>query len=232
MKSFFISGTDTGVGKTTLCGAIARSLVQMGKNVGVMKPFETGCRAEGSRMIPSDALFLKKMSCSTDDMDSICPCCYKLPLAPYVAGKIEDRKFEIRPVLEKFMELGRKHEIVLVEGAGGLLVPLMENYFTTDLIKDLDIPVIIVSRLGLGTINHTLLSVKHALACGLEVAGIIMNQASTEYGHAEKTNPEIIKRFSTVSLLGIVPFIEKGLRDNPEELADIVSRSLDLSVFI
>lgn len=227
MSCFFITGTDTGVGKTMICGAVASALVKSGFDVGVMKPFESGCGKSG----PQDALFLKKMSETQDDINSICPCQFNLPLAPFVASGIEKKKILITNVVSRFLEIKKKHDIVLVEGAGGLMVPIAESLLTSGFVKLLNIPVIIVSRLNLGTINHTLLTVNHATECELKIAGIILNQTSKETGYAEKTNPDIINKFCSTPLIGQVPFVERKNRENPEHLSAIADKHIDLTIF-
>ncbi len=231
MKGFFITGTDTGVGKTLIGGAVAGALARQGKNVGVMKPIESGCRLHNNRLIPEDALFLKQMAKCPDDIEIICPYCFKLPLAPVVAALIEKKKIKVAKIKSVCRQMQEKYDLVLVEGAGGLMVPVTDNYFMLDIIKSLNLPLIIVSRLCLGTINHTLLTVKQAIQSGIAIAGIIFNQMSQETGKAEETNPDIIKRFSAVPILGQMPFIQEGRRRDAEHLAGLAESFIDLAVF-
>jgi dethiobiotin synthetase len=229
MKSFFITGTDTGVGKTLVGGGIAGVLKRSGKRVGVLKPFESGCSKLGGELIPEDALFLKNISGCAEDIDVICPYRMEHPLAPGVAAEIEGVAIDLDRVRSCFKALKEKYETVLVEGAGGLMVPVTGDLLISDLIKMLDLPIIIVSRLSLGTINHTLLTVKHALACGISVAGIILNQVTPEIGKAEETNPEVIKRFSGIPILGQIPFIPHEKRNNADFIVDAIQENIDLS---
>ena len=210
-----------------ICGAVASALVKSGKDVGVMKPFESGC----GKSDPQDALFLKKMSKTRDDIKSICPCQFNLPLAPFVASKIENKKILIGGVVSKFQEIKKKHDIVLVEGAGGLMVPITDKLLTSGFVKLLNIPVIIVSRLNLGTINHTLLTINHATECGLKIAGLILNQTCAETGHAERTNPDIIRKFCSTPIIGQMPFVGEKNRKNPEHLSAVADKHIDLTVF-
>lgn len=231
MKGCFISGTDTGVGKTLIGGAVARALVQSGKSVGVMKPFESGCTVQGDRLIPNDALFLKKMAKCHEDLDKICPYSLKHPLAPWVAAKLENKTIELGKIKHIFLSMLKRYDFVLVEGAGGLMVPIDENLLILDLIHALNLPLIIVARLSLGTINHVLLTVKQAQTSGITVAGIILNQVSPETGKAEETNPQVIKKFTTVPIIGQMPFIAPDKRDDAEYLSALAAKCIDLSHF-
>src|SRR3990167_2155347 len=147
-KGIFITGMDTGVGKTVVTAGLVLSLKHKGLDVGIMKPIQSGGRG--------DTEFLIKVSGVNDEIELINPYYLKKPLAPLTASEIEGVKIDITAIKNAFEELSRRHDIVIVEGIGGLLVPLTEDYFVSDLILELDIPVIVVSRVGLGTINHTL----------------------------------------------------------------------------
>jgi len=217
------------VGKTLVGGGIAGVLRRAGKKVGVLKPFESGCSIVNGELVPEDALFLKDMSGCPEDMNVICPYRMKLPLAPGVAAEIEGVTVGPGRIKSIFQVMEKKYETVLVEGAGGLMVPVTGDLLTADLIKLLGLPIIIVSRLSLGTINHTLLTVKHALACGISVAGIILNQVTFETGKAEQTNPEVIKRFSKIPILGQVPFIPEEKRKDTDFIVDAILQNIDLS---
>lgn len=202
MNGFFITGTDTGVGKTVIAAAIAAYLHKQGKMVGVMKPAETGCAMRKGELFPKDAAFLKK-ACGTDDfLGAICPYRFAEPLAPAVAAKRAKKKIDTRLMVKVFKAIARQADFTIVEGAGGLLVPVYEKYTFRDLAKEMGLPLIIVGRAGLGTINHIAMTVEVARAHGLEISGIILNQ-STKPGAqsvAWKTNPEAIE-----ALTGIKP---------------------------
>ena len=123
-----------------------------------------------------------------------------------------------------------RYDLVLVEGAGGLMVPITQQLLTADLIRLLDLPVIIIARTTLGTINHTLLTVKQAQSEDLEVRGIILNKTSPEPDEAEETNPAVLEKFSRVPLLGVVPYIPAKDRQNLELLSSLVCSHIDLSL--
>ncbi|MEK6692038.1 MAG: dethiobiotin synthase [Nitrospirota bacterium] len=232
-KGIFITGTDTCIGKTVISGALAIALKEMGYDVGVMKPIETGCRRSGKKLIPSDAIFLKKTSGSRDSLDLINPYRFKRPLAPAVASELEGVKIDISRILRSFELLKKRHDIVIVEGAGGILVPINKDYFFLDLIRDMGIPIIIVARPGLGTINHTLLTIRCAREHGIPVIGFIINHSNrSKPDPSEVTNPLVIKRLSNIPLIGVFPFIP-DLKGEPQKLRKInLCKILDISLFV
>lgn len=231
MKGYFITGTDTGVGKTLVAGALARSMVSAGIRVGVMKPFETGCRDTENGLIPEDALFLKTMARCSEPLDLICPYRLRHPLAPGVSAVLENVAIHIDDIVTRLLRMQETYDLILVEGAGGLMVPVAENLLNRDLIKIMALPLIIVARLSLGTINHTLLTVHQALSSGINVTGIILNQMSPEHGKAEETNPDVLRRFSPVPIIGQLPFIPEEKRTDGDYLARCASTCINLTPF-
>jgi dethiobiotin synthetase len=221
MKAFFITGTDTGVGKTVIAGAIAAALARAGLSVGVMKPCESGCGEKGGKLVPADALFLRAMAGCDDGLDEVCPYRLRAPLAPGVAAKMEGIVIDPARIQKLFAAACSRHDVVLVEGAGGLLAPVTDRLLTIDLVKLLELPLIIVGRLCLGAINHALLTVREAERSGVPVAGIILNQTVQEHGLAEQTNPEVIRRFTGAPLLGIMPFVPGPQRQDRKALANL-----------
>lgn len=221
VKSVFITGTDTGVGKTVVAGALILIMRHLGFRVCGMKPIETGCakkasveqkvenRVKDTLLIPADGMFLKEIAGTDDSLDLITPIRLENPLAPFPASDIEDIPVDIVKIKEAYAELSRKYDTVVVEGIGGLLVPVKRDYFVIDLARDFGSPLIIVSRPCLGTINHTLLTVHYAMKEGLSVVGIIINYSQPPGKTlAEKTNPEVIKQISPVPILGIFPYLK------------------------
>jgi len=200
-KGPFITGTDTGVGKTIVAAGLVASLRHSGFDIGVMKPIETGFSLRSS-----DAVFLKKIAGVKDSLDSICPYRLKHPLSPFTAAKIENISIRFETIARAYGRLLQNHQALLVEGAGGLLVPITRQKMMADLALYLKLPVLIISRTGLGTINHTLLSVEVARQRGVEVAGVIFNHLGPHRGLAERTNPTVIKHFLDVPILGEIPY--------------------------
>jgi len=198
-RGIFVTGTDTGVGKTVAMFVLGTLLQEKGWDVGVMKPVQCG---------GDDARFLQKFLRVTDSLDEINPYFVPEPLSPHLAFKRAKRNINPQKILAAYQELKAKHDLLLVEGAGGLLVPLAKDYLVSDLIQDLDLDVVIVSRLGLGTINHTLLTIGQARELGLNVKGVIFSESKkTKKGTAEKTNPKVIEEYGNVPVLGTIPYL-------------------------
>jgi dethiobiotin synthetase len=226
VTGFFITGTDTGVGKTVVAAAIASYLCGKGVNVGVMKPAETGCAKRAGELVPSDAVLLKRASGTDDILGAVCPYRFSEPLAPSVAAVRACRELDPRLIVKVFRALSRGRDTMIVEGAGGLMVPLFGSYTYLDLAAELKMPIVIVGRLGLGSINHTLLTVEAAKAKGLDIHGIVLNSTRKgRKGVAEKTNPGLIKelsgveRVATLSYIPSVKRVKGGLMKVGRELA-------------
>lgn len=222
IKGIFVTGTDTGIGKTIITAAIVLGLKERGIDCGVMKPVQ--CAGD-------DALVLKKISQADDPLILINPYYFKRPLSPHLAAKLEGRMVSIKKIKKSYQTLSARHQFLVVEGAGGLLVPLKGNFLIAELIQELNMPAIIVARLGLGTINHSLLTLEAARKRGIEVRGIIFNQNKKEpLTVCEKTNPRIISKLGKIKVLGIVPHMGSLNKkdDNLRELKEVVKR-IDMS---
>jgi dethiobiotin synthetase len=206
-RGIFITGTDTGVGKTYVAAGIAIALKERGIYVGVMKPAETGCSMRAGRLIPRDALRLMKAAGVRDSLSLVNPYRFRQPLAPSTAASLERKKISLDKIINVYQKLSTRHEFMIVEGAGGIMVPLSQNVTYLDLAEALDIPVLIVARPGLGTINHTLLTVFALLERNVTIAGIVINHANERKpGLAERTNPALIEKLSGVTIAGIIPY--------------------------
>jgi dethiobiotin synthetase len=206
-RGIFITGTDTGVGKTYVAAGLAADLRRRGVNVGVMKPAETGCRTQKGKLVPRDALRLMEAASVRDALALVNPYRFKNPLAPSVAAGLEITKIDPDRILAAFKTLSRRHEFMIVEGAGGIMVPLWRDYTYLDLAGALELPVIIVARPGLGTINHTLLTIAALKERGLRISGIVFNHAQEKKaGLAEATSPGVIENISGVPIRGILAY--------------------------
>jgi dethiobiotin synthetase len=144
---------------------------------------------------------------SEDDPNLVCPYMLRDPLAPEVAAEREGARIDIRTIKTAFKRLAGRHEALIIEGAGGLFVPIKRNYLMIDLIASLSVPIAMVARPGLGTINHTLLSCEVARARNIAIAGIIINNYPKRPSTAERTNPDMIRRYARTPLLGVVPHL-------------------------
>ena len=204
MTSCFITGTDTGVGKTHVTALLLAELRRQGIRAAAMKPI--ACGRDGRRDAEQYAALMNHEA----SLDLLNPVALRHPLAPYVAAKLARRTIDLRAVQAAFRFLSSVYRPVLVEGAGGLLVPIRRDYCVGDLARDLALPVIIVARLGLGTINHTLLTVRQARAMGLTVAGLVLNDLTGHQGVAERTNRSVVPALAGVPLLGVVPHGRPG----------------------
>lgn len=227
-KGFFITGTDTGAGKTVVAGALIKAAQALGLKVCGMKPLETGCKKINGELFPSDGDFLRRMSGVDEPLSLITPCTYENPLAPMVAADIEKKPVDMNTIKNSFKKLSEKYESVIVEGIGGLLVPITRNYFVLDFIKELGLPVIMVSKPGIGTINHTLLTLNYALINSLNVAGIIINYTQAYQGTiAEDTNMQAIMELSPVPVIGSLPYLTEV---SSKTLAKAALETLDINV--
>lgn len=224
--NFFITGTDTGVGKTVVAGGLARLLTERGEQVGVMKPVETGWQGN-SGVLPSDAAFLAAAAKIDATPDEIVPFIYREPLAPQVCALREDRPVNIDRIVRAYAALAEKYDRVLVEGAGGLSVPLTSRVDMAGLAVRLGLPLLIVTRPTLGTLNHTYLTVHYARSRGLDVLGVVVcGYDEKTRSVAEQTNPAMIEEMCDVPVLGIVP--QRKNLDLPEDAADAVKAGLDV----
>ena len=229
-KGFFITGTDTGVGKTVIAAGLASFYRQLGMRVGVMKPIESGCKRLEDGLYPQDALFLKKISASPDGLDQIVPYRLEHPVTPSVAAEMEGIEIDLNEVKRIYQQLERNYDLMLVEGVGGLLAPLYKRLTSVDLVRLLGIPLIVVARNTLGTINHTLLTVEHARQCGLTLVGIIINNCDPDPDVSSETNPGVIKQLSGLPLVGVIPYLPPPRRGDTALLAEVVGEQVDLEL--
>lgn len=203
MKGIFITGTDTGVGKTVVTAGLAAALRHARVDVGVMKPVETGCPEGPNGRRGLDADFLARSAGVADHPDLVCPYRLRDPLAPSIAAELEGVTLDLEHIRDAYRTLAARHEIVLVEGAGGLSVPIREDYLMAHLARDLDLPLLVVARPSLGTLNHTFLTVRYAESLGLRVLGAVISNMppADRRDLAERTNPELLPRLAGVPLI-------------------------------
>jgi dethiobiotin synthetase len=179
MRGLFIAGTDTGVGKTYVTALIARELVTAGKRVGVYKPVASGCRVVGTEVVSDDAVALWEAAGRPGKLEQVCPQRFLAPLAPHRSAIVEGKRVDSQ-LLRDGLEVWRDRcDIVLVEGAGGLMSPLSDDDYNADLALNFGFPLLVVTANRLGTINATLQTLITAAAYGdgLPVAGVVLNQA-------------------------------------------------------
>ena len=197
-RGVFVTGTDTGVGKTLVARALVRGLRSRGLDVGVMKPVETGAGAAG----PLDARALREAAGVEDPLELVCPFALALPAAPTVAAEDEGRAIDLGVIGRAFATLASRHACMVVEGAGGLLVPVADGASMADLARALDLPLLVVARAGLGTINHTLLTLEAARARALRVAGVVISHAGGALTRADAANLGALRAALAEMLVG------------------------------
>jgi dethiobiotin synthetase len=211
LPGVFVSGTDTGVGKTFVSCALARGLREAGVDVGVMKPVETGVPPSG----PEDALALREAAAVDDELELICPLQYAMPAAPQAAARAEGRAVSIARIDEAFAVLQLRHAAMLVEGAGGLLVPFDSATTMRDLARRLGLPILLVARASLGTINHTLLSIEACQRDRLDLLGVVISHSAGALSKADAANLEILREALGSRLIGEALPHESGKRLDP-----------------
>jgi dethiobiotin synthetase len=239
LRGLFVTGTDTGVGKTLIAGAIARRLRQLGRRVEVFKPVATGCpRKGGLGLVSEDAEFLAACAESRRTLAEIVPICYATAVAPNVAAMREHRPVDLQTIFDAYSSLANSlsgeqqaspkaaslssTDAVIVEGVGGLLCPITDDFWVIHFAKMTALPLVIVARPGLGTINHTLLTLHAARTAGLNVAGVVVNDYLLEPPYDLPLPTTSPRRQSKSSRPSEPPFRDDtdiAMFHNPQEIA-------------
>lgn len=202
VKGIFITGTDTGVGKTLISCALAKILSRQCR-VGVMKPLAAGSS--------QDAENLQRASGRSDlKLKDINPIFFEKPLAPFSATHFGKKKINLSKIFESFEKIQASSDFVIVEGMGGLHVPVTDRWMVADLALQMNLPLIIVTRLGLGTLNHTLLTVDYARTKKISIAGIVVNTTSRRKDLSTQTNVQALSRLTRLPVLGPIPYLQGG----------------------
>ena len=233
-RGIFLTGTDTGAGKTLVSCAILDALRRRGLRVAAYKPVETGCRIVAGVRVGEDCERLARAAGSGQASADIAAYLFAEPAAPLVAAEAEGRTIDRKVLVERFAEIAHGVDFVLVESAGGLMVPVADGYTTRDLAFDLGLPTVCVVASRLGCINHALLTVQVLRSSDIPIAGFVMNEVNRDRDHelAMRTNRDVIGRFAAVADLGAMPFVETVRRDDVEHLAALAERHLDLEALI
>ena len=218
-KCIFITGTDTDVGKTVVAGCLASVLSRAGKKTAYYKPIQCGGLLKGDSVSPDLAL-VKELS-EIPKHDLVNDFSFSLAASPHLAAEYDKQKVDINIIKNRIKSLIKDYDIVLIEGAGGLIVPLTRTYTVLNLIQDLSVPVIVVARAGLGTVNHTSLTINALKQSEIPILGVIFNYYKG--GIIEEDNKKIIQTLNNIQIIGVVPFSEnlKDLADNFEEYIDV-----------
>ncbi|MEM2141343.1 MAG: dethiobiotin synthase [Nitrososphaera sp.] len=210
MKGVFVTGTGTGVGKTLVSAGLAWALRKRNVDVAATKPFATGKKVYSSKYKSHDTAMLAEASGATESDEELNPFFFKVPAAPLMAAQVLKKPAaDVHGALFPLKKLGIKHGFVVVEGIGGIMVPLTESEFVADFARLLGLPVVIVTTPKLGTMNHTLLTVRVCREFGLDIAGLIVNMMPQKPDAVEKNTPQMLQRLASVPLLATVPLMKK-----------------------
>jgi len=204
VPGLFITGTDTGVGKTFVTARVARLLRRQGRTVGVSKPVASGARWIDGRWLADDTVSLAEAAEVDGPPERVTPWAFPDPVAPAVAARRQGVTLTLEAIAQAVRRCGQAGTALLVEGVGGLLCPLTETATVADLAGALGLPVIVVARRSLGTLNHTLLTLEVARSRGLVVAGLVVNEVEPAAGLADATNVDELRRWIAVPLLAVV----------------------------
>ncbi|MGB5158904.1 ATP-dependent dethiobiotin synthetase BioD [Desulfobacterium sp. N47] len=218
-KGVFITATDTEVGKTFVSALLLKALLKQNIKAGYFKPVASGCQTENGFLVSEDLLYVEKFTGIKMEHDLHCPVRYQKPLAPVVAAELEKKPVDPVKIKKAFELLKQKYSALIVEGIGGVMVPLSKNYLVLDLIADFNLPALIVSRPTLGTINHTLLTISVLKNKGIPIAGFLTNGDKEENDEAAASSPEIIAGLGRVTYLGHIPMYNFK-KDNPDDFIE------------
>lgn len=206
MKAVFVSGTDTGVGKSVICGLLARYAKERGLNAVTQKWIQTGSLGVSCDVRLHLRIMQRSISEIRQYLPAISPYNFSAPLSPHKASSLENRAIRPEKIKKSFRLLTRAFDLVIVEGVGGLLVPYNENKLVIDIVRKLDLAVLLVSQNKLGAINHTLLSLEALAKRNLKCLGIVFNNSGREKKIILQDNPRIIKQLSRQKVFGVLPW--------------------------
>lgn len=223
--NLFITATDTDIGKTFITAGLAAIMQSLGYRAGVFKPIQSGAVQKNSFLIAPDLAFVKKVDPYISTLSSYV---LKPPVAPALAAEIDKVKIEMGKIIKDYQIICSKCDSVLVEGAGGIMTPCAPDMFISDIIKALNLPVLIIAGAQLGTINHVLLTLNHAKSLGLKVRGVIINKYPDKTDDlAVKTVVRMIEEYSDTKVVGIVKDL-KNAKLTPGLIIDTILNSVDL----
>jgi dethiobiotin synthetase len=226
MRGLFVTGTNTGVGKTIVAAALAWTLRKRKIDVGVMKPFATASRVFSRKYRSQDTAILARASQVNDPDSELNPFFYSIAASPLVASELKNQPpINMEIALQSLQNLARKHHFVIAEGIGGLMVPLTENECVAGFAKRAELPLLIVGTLRLGTINQTLLTVMACKEFELKVRGIILNKVPKKPNAVEQKTTEVIERLTGIEVLALLPILRTV---NYSDIGAILEKQLDL----
>ncbi len=224
MKSLFVTGTDTGIGKTCISAGIALALKKSGVNVGVMKPFMCGMKQK-TGSADDDVTILTNAANVIDPRELVNPFFSPIPASPYTAAKNSGTKININHVLDSYEKLSKVHDVILVEGIGGIMTPILKKFSIIDLIKELHTNTLIVTSSKIGTVNHTVMTCKLCKDLEIPVKGLIINNFDTE-GYPILELERDLNDLTDLPILCSLPHLNNF---NLDDLAQMISDRIDLS---
>ena len=227
MKPLFVTATDTDIGKTYVCAGLAYALKKSGIDVGIMKPFACGVKQKIG-FSSNDLTILTNAAMVDDAEDIINPFFYPIPASPYTAAKNLGVKIDIKHVIKCFRKLDKIHDIMLVEGIGGIMTPILKDYAIIDLIKDLMANTIIVTSSKIGTVNHTVLTCNMCKNMNIPIKGLIINNFdSTGY-----PIPELERDLSALTDLPVLCSLPHMKKFNLSNYSALIQEKMDISALV
>jgi len=224
-RGLFITGTDTGVGKTIVTAGLVNLAQERGLKAAAIKPVETGCVSRDGMLYPEDGAFLHGASAAGLSLDECVPWRFSLPASPARAAAMEGRRLNIPDLEEHVRAVTERFDLTLVEGAGGLMVPIQERLMMIDLVQRLGFPAVLVARARLGTLNHTLLSVEALRHRDIPVAAIVVSSLDAEQGPEEEYTPgDLVHLVPEIPVLRL-PHLAADTRTRPDRIAQVMSEA-------
>jgi len=227
MKPLFITATDTDVGKTYVCAGLAYALKKLNVDVGIMKPFACGVKQK-TGFSSNDLTTLANAAMVDDAEDIINPFFFPIPASPYTAAKNLGVKIDVEHVMECFRKLDKIHDIVLVEGIGGIMTPILKDYAIIDLIKDLKANTIIVTSSKIGTVNHTVLTCNMCKNMNIPIKGLIINN----FDPSGYPIPELERDLSALTDLPVLCSLPHMKKFNLSNYSDLIQEKVDISALV
>jgi len=224
--NIFVTGTESNIGKTFIISALASIMQSLCYKTAVYKPIQSGAFEQNGFMVAPDISYIKKI-----DPYVTTECTYLLKgmMSPVIAAEMENVKINPKVILKDYTMLQKKYDSIIVEGTGGLLTPVAPRFTMANLAKMLNIPVVVIAKADLETVNHTLLTVNHAQVMGLKVNGVILNKYPEDNEDiALKTIPRLFEEYSDTTVIGVVKQMEGNFRITPPTIIDSVLNGVDI----
>ncbi len=224
--NIFITGSDINVGKTFISAALAALMQSLGYKTGVFKPFQCGAIEKNGFYMAPDLAYVKQIDAFVETSSTYL---MKSTASPAISAEIDKINIDTKSILRDYKLLNDKCELVITEGTGGICAPIAPNILTSDIIKLLNLPLVIVTKPDTGTINHTLLTINHAKQQGLDIRGVIINKYPQGTDNIViRTAPRLIEEYSEAKVIGIIKDIENIQFLAPSTMIDVILNSVDV----